>query len=195
MRLYYYPGACSLSDHIALREAGADFEIESVDLQTKITSSGVDFTKINPKGYVPALVLDNGDIISENVAILDWIASSYPELGVEGNLGRTRLLEVLAFISSELHQGFESLWSHRSADEIARAKAALIPRFGFLSESFKGAFLFGEKPTVADFYLFVMLLWAERYSLGLEPHLVEYRERLKSRLNTSVAMKAEGLIQ
>ncbi len=112
MKLYYYPGACSLSDHIALREAGADFQIERVDLQTKMTSSGENFRQINAKGYVPALVLDSGDVISENVAILDWVAAMYPSLGVGGPLGRTRLLETLAFISSELHQGFESLWSH-----------------------------------------------------------------------------------
>lgn len=193
MKLYYYPGACSLSDHIALREAGAEFDIERVDLSTKITSSGEDFRRINPKGYVPALVLETGEALSENVAILDWIASNYPKLGLAGPLGRTRLLEALAFISSELHQGFESLWSHRGADETARAEAALVPRFTFISRSFTGAFLFGDHPTVADFYLFVMLLWAERYSLALPSHLVEYREMMKSRRTVGAAMKAEGL--
>ncbi|WP_223569172.1 glutathione binding-like protein [Agrobacterium tumefaciens] len=193
MKLYYYPGACSLSDHIALREAGADFQIERVDLQTKITSSGEDFRQINAKGYVPALVLDSGDVISENVAILDWVASMYPNLGVGGTLGRTRLLEALAFISSELHQGFESLWSHRDAEEVARAKASLRPKFSFLLRSFKGKFLFGDNPTVADFYLFVMLLWAERYSLDVETHLVGYREMLKGSPHVGAAMAAEGL--
>lgn len=193
MKLYYYPGACSLSDHIALREAGADFQIERVDLQTKMTSSGENFRQINAKGYVPALVLDSGDVISENVAILDWVAAMYPSLGVGGPLGRTRLLETLAFISSELHQGFESLWSHRGAEEVERAEASLRPKFGFLSRNFKGEFLFGDNPTVADFYLFVMLLWAERYSLDVETHLVEYREMLKGRPSVGAAMAAEGL--
>ncbi len=194
MKLYYYPGACSLSDHIALREAGADFDIEQVDLATKITASGDDYRQINPKGYVPALVLNTGDKLSENVAILDWIASKFPNLGVTGELGRTRLLEALAFISTELHQGFESLWSHRSVEERTRAKASLSPKFAFLSNSFKGQFLFGDKPTVADFYLFVMLLWGERYSLAVPAHLAEFREMMMGRPSVKAAMEAEALL-
>ncbi|MER8603704.1 glutathione S-transferase N-terminal domain-containing protein [Mesorhizobium sp. M1233] len=99
MKLYYSPLACSLADHIALEEAGVSFERESVNLKTKRTGSGDDFTTVTRKGYVPALVLDSGETLTENIAVLDWIASQYPPLGVAGPLGRTRLLEALAYVS------------------------------------------------------------------------------------------------
>ena len=98
MKLYYSPGACSLADHIALHEARLAFEHESVDLKAKTTASGADFTVINPKGYVPALVLDSGEMVTENLAVLEWIAGQNPALGLDGPLGRTRLLEALAYI-------------------------------------------------------------------------------------------------
>jgi glutathione S-transferase len=115
MKLYYSPLACSLADHIALLEAGVPFERERVDLKTKRTESGGDFNDVTRKGYVPALVLDSGEILTENIAVLDWLASQYPALGVAGKLGRTRLLESLAFISTEVHRNFKPMW-HASSE-------------------------------------------------------------------------------
>src|SRR5690348_3225804 len=111
MKLYLAPGACSQADHIALHEAGLAFEHVRTNLETKTTASGEDFTRINPKGYVPVLVLDSGEVVTENVAILDWIASQKPELGVAGAMGRTRLLETLAFISTEIHKAFKPFFT------------------------------------------------------------------------------------
>ena len=104
MKLYYCPGACSLAEHIALHEARLAFERESVDLEAKTTASGADFPAINPRGYVPVLVLDNGETVTENLAVLDWIAGQDPALGLDGPLGRTRVLEALAYISTEVHR-------------------------------------------------------------------------------------------
>lgn len=105
MKLYYSPGACSLADHIALREAGLPFELEKVDLRTKRTESGADYTAVSPKGYVPALTLDGGETLTENIAVLDWIAQAGGN-APSGPLGRTRLLEALAYISTEVHKSF-----------------------------------------------------------------------------------------
>src|SRR5687768_18513180 len=107
MKLYYAPGACSLATHIALLEAGLEFELERVDLKRKVTETGKDFTTVNSKGYVPALVLDDGSMITENVAVLDWIATQHRGLGIEGTLGRTQLFEALAYISTEIHKSFK----------------------------------------------------------------------------------------
>ena len=120
MKLYYAPGACSLADHIALDEAGLTFEYERVDLKT--TASGADFTGINPKGYVPALVLDSGKTIAENVAVLDWIGAQSPSVSLSEPLGRTCLLEALAYISSEVHKSFHPFFTGGTEAEKAGAK-------------------------------------------------------------------------
>ncbi|MBB3659424.1 glutathione S-transferase [Rhizobium sp. BK650] len=193
MKLYYCPFACSLADHIALEEAGIDFERERVDLKLKVTASGQNYIKLTSKGYVPALQLDNGEIITENVAILDWIASHYPKLGIRGELGRTRLLEALAYISTELHRSLRPLWHSGSDQEMAEARAAIETRLEFLSNSLAGDYLFGEHPTVADCYLFVMLLWAERFGLEVPKPLVGLRERMRTRPAVKVALAIEGL--
>src|SRR5688572_27861000 len=117
MKLFYSPAACSLADHIALEDAGVAFELERVDLKSKITESGADFTAINPKGYVPALVLDSGETLTENLAVLDWIATQHPSLGLDGPLGRTRLLEALAYIATEVHKSFKPFFAKGSEDE------------------------------------------------------------------------------
>ena len=125
MKLYYAPGACSLADHIALLEAGFSFETEAVDLHSKQTESGRDFRAINPKGYVPALVLDGGEIVTENIAVLDWIADQNPVLRPGGALGRTRLLEMLTFISTEIHRAYKPLW-HASTEADKRNAAQAV---------------------------------------------------------------------
>ena len=138
MKLYFAPGACSLSDHIALHVAGLSFEHEKVDLKTRKTESGADFTAINPKGYVPALTLDSGETLSENIAILDWIAHQSQALKPTGPLGHTRLIEALAYISTEIHKSFKPFFSGAGDDEKAKAGEAIKKRMGYLADTMKG---------------------------------------------------------
>lgn len=193
MKLYYAPLACSLADHIALLESGVPFERESVDLKTKRTASGVDFHDITPKGYVPALMLDSGEILTENIAVLDWLASEYPSLGVPGELGRTRVLEALAFISTEVHRSFKPMWHAGSDAQKDKARATISALLDNLADNLKGDYLFGAAPSVADFYLFVMLLWAERFDVGIPAPFAALRERMASRPTVQAAMRQEGL--
>jgi glutathione S-transferase len=194
MKLYYSPLACSLADHIALLEAGVSFERESVNLKTKRTASGGDYNDVTRKGYVPALVLDSGEVLTENIAVLDWLATEYPALGIPGNLGRTRVLEALAFISTELHRSFKPMWHASSETQKSQAKATIAKLLDMLSESLAGDYLFGATPSVADFYLFVMLLWAERFDIPVPPPLVALRQRMASRPAVQEAMRHERLI-
>ena len=193
MKLYYSPGACSLADHIALREAGLTFEHESVDLKGKTTASGADFMLINPKGYVPVLVLDDGETVTENIAVLDWIAGRSPSLGLAGPLGRTRLLEALAYISTEVHKSFKPLFTGGSDDEKAKARMMIARRLQLLADRMHDDYLFGSQPTVADFYLFVMLLWTAKLGIGISQALSGLRDRMLARPAVQAAMKLEGL--
>ena len=194
MKLYYSPLACSLADHIALLEAGVPFDSERVDLKTKRMASGGDLHDITPKGYVPVLVLDGGEVLTENIAILDWLASQYPQLGSTGPLGRFRVLEALAFVSTELHRSFKPMW-HASTDaERAKAVRTIGEHFDFLSQGLATDYLFGENPSVADFYLFVMLLWAEKFGIDVSPQMAGLRARMKARPAVRRAMENEGLI-
>lgn len=195
MKLYYSPGACSLSGHIALREAGIPFESERVDLHAKLTASSVDFNVVNPKGYVPALVLDSGETITENIAVLDYIATKAPALGLEGPLGRTRLLEGLAYISTELHKSFGPIFKGAGDAEKAKSSAYISKRMHYLADRIYGDYLFGDHPSVADFYLFVTLLWADKFAVAIPAPLTALRNRLKARPAVQAAMRAEGLIQ
>ena len=195
MKLYYSPLACSLADHIALLEAGVPFERESVDLKTKRTASGADFGDITSKGYVPALVLDDGAVLTENIAILDWLAKQYPTLGVLGDLGRTRALEAMAFISTEIHRAFKPMWHGGTEAEKAEARAKVFALLDHLADTATGGYLFGSEPSVADFYLFVMLLWADRFDVPVPASLIALRQRLESRPAVRAAMQHEGLSQ
>jgi glutathione S-transferase len=193
MKLYFAPGACSLADHIALHEAGLQFEHERVDLKTKRTESGADFSQINPKGYVPALTLDSGEMLSENIAILDWIAHQSTALTPSGSLGHTRLLEALAYISTEIHKSFKPFFSGGSDEEKAKAGDTIAKRMGYLLETMQGDYLFGNAVSVADFYLFVMLLWANKNDLQLPDGLTAYRDRMLALPSVEKAMSHEGL--
>lgn len=193
MKLYYAPGACSLADHIALHEAGLAFEHEKVDLKTKRTESGADFSTINPKGYVPALTLDSGETLSENIAILDWIAHQADALRPSGPLGHTRLLETLAYISTEIHKSFKPFFVGGDEAEKAKAGEAILKRLGYLADRLEGDYLFGSKVCVADFYLFVMLLWAEKNGLAVPSALAGYRDRIASLPSARKALEHEGL--
>jgi len=194
MKLYYAPGACSLADHIALHEAGLSFEHEKVDLKAKRTEKGADFAAINPKGYVPALTLDSGETLTENIAILDWIAHQDGALQPSGPMGHSRLLETLAFISTEIHKSFKPFFAGAGEEEKKKAGEVILKRMGLLAEGMKGEFLLGAEVSVADFYLFVMLLWAKKNGLEVPAKLVAYRDALMQRPSVRKAMTHEGLI-
>ena len=193
MKLYYAPGACSLADHIALHEAGLSFDHEKVDLKAKRTAAGVDYLTVNPKGYVPALTLDSGETLSENVAILDWIAHQNSKLAPSGQMGHTHLLEALAFISTEIHKSFKPFFAGGSDSDKARAGEMISKRMGYLAEAMKGDYLFGSTVSVADCYLFVMLLWAQKFDVEAPANLVPFRKRMMTLPSLHKAMKHEGL--
>jgi glutathione S-transferase len=196
MKLYYAPGACSLADHVALIEIGLPFETEKVDLKTKRTETGADFISINPKGYVPALELDDGQILTENIAVLSYIADKGGKLMPANSMPHWRVLETTAFVSTELHKNFKPFFSP-GADNARKeeAKSALEQRFELLERQLGDrAFIVGEDMTIADCYLFVMLMWAtEKVGISLPTHLAGYYARLKERPAVKKALRDEGL--
>ena len=194
MKLYYYPGACSLADHIALHQAQLSFEIDKVDLKEKRTEGGADYTTINPKGYVPALTLDSGETLTENIAILDWISHQSSALAPVGSMGHIHLLEMLAFISTEIHKSFKPFFSGGSDEEKANAADAIGKRLGFLAETLNSNFLLGAEVSVADCYLFVMLLWAKKNNLDVPPKLAAFYARMMDQPAVQTAMTREGLL-
>ena len=195
MKLYYALGACSLASRISLHEAGLAADFERVDLKTKITEDGYDFRAINPKGYVPMLVLDDGAAITENVAILEFIADREPRLGPGGPLGRTRLIEMLSYLSAELHVSFKPLWRDASDAEVARAREAVAQRLEFVENHIAELYLFGPRFTVADAYLFVMLRWTRSFGLRLSSHLLGYFERVLEKEMVRRALAEESLTE
>ncbi|OJT20485.1 glutathione transferase GstA [Archangium sp. Cb G35] len=202
MKLYYSPGACSLSPHIVLREAGLTFDIEKVDLRSKKTESGKDFTTINTKGYVPALQLDDGSVLTEGPAIVQYLADKAPQSKLapaNGTIERYRLQELLNFISTELHKGFSPLFNPTYPED---AKKIVIENLGkrlnHLNTALeKGPFLTGEQFTVADAYLFTVLGWTAfvKIDLGQWPVLQAYHARVAGRPAVQAALKAEGLLK
>ena len=202
MLLYYYPGACSLSPHIALREAGLPFELKKVDIRTKLIEGGGDFMQINPKGYVPALKLDTGDILTEGPVIVQYIADQRPESGLApkpGTLERYRLAEWLNFISTEIHKSFTPLFNPNAApDWKTGVTGNLVRRFEWLEPRLRGtSYLTGERFTVADCYLFVTLSWSGHVGIDLArwPALSAYVQRVAARPKVNEALRAEGLAQ
>jgi glutathione S-transferase len=203
MKLYYSPGACSLSPHIVLREAGRNFELERVDLRTHRTSTGIDYMLINPKGYVPALEIDGpgSEILTEGPAIVQYVADLAPYSHLappNGTFARYHLQELLSFISTEIHKQFSPLFLPDTPEPVKeRQRGKLADRFLYVSELLvdKGH-LMGESFTVADAYLFVMLRWCERFDIdrALWPNLDEYYLRLVERPAVKAALAAEGLI-
>ena len=194
MKLYYSPGACSLADHIALHEAGLAHELVKVDLKAKTTADGGDYTAINPKGYVPALTLDDaGGTLTENIAILDYIAGQAPQLMPQGTLAHTRLLETLAFISTELHKSFGPFFQGGGDAEKQKAADKIAQRLDYLAGNMPGDYLFGDSFTVADAYLFVMLMWAKKFELAVPEPLPAYFDRVRARAGVQGALEMEGL--
>ena len=194
MKLYYSPGACSLADHIALHAAGLTFEHEKVDLKAKRTEHGADYASINPKGYVPALTLDSGETITENIAILDWIAHQDTALKPSGAMGHTHLLQALAFISTELHKSYKPFFAGADADAKSKAAELIRKRMDYLAGTMQGEYLFGSQISVADCYLFVMLLWAKKFEVEPPAPLVAFRDRMMKVPAVEKAMKHEGLV-
>lgn len=198
MKLYYAPGACSLSPHIVLREAGLSFDSETVDLRAKKTSSGADFYAINPKGYVPALVLDDGELLTEGAIIVQYIADQTPSAKLApaaGTKERRHFQEWLIFIATELHKGFSPLFNPKIGDEM---KASVIDRlkgrFAMIAKQIEGKkYLTGENFSVADAYLFTMLTWARGKAVEVGPVLDAYYDRVRARPAVGATLAAEGL--
>ena len=193
MKLYFAPGACSLATRISLHEAGLAADFERVDIKTKITERGFDYTAINPKGYVPLLVLDDGEAVTENTAILELIAAREPQLAPGGPLGRTRLIEMLSWLSTELHVAFRPFWHEASAADKAQASEAVATRLDQAAEHVRELYLFGPRFTVADAYLFVMLRWATAFGVAMPLELLGYFARVAERETVRRALVEEGL--
>ncbi len=201
MKLFYAPGACSLSPHIALLEAGLPFSLSKVDLKDKKLESGEDFNGINGKGYVPVLQLDDGQVLTEGPAIVQYIADQKPATGLApaaGTVERYRLQEWLNFITSELHKPMGSMFNPAQTPEWKESvKATLSKRLDWLSKQLEGKqYLLGDKFSIADGYLFTVLNWAGmvKFDLGNWPLIQQYAARVGQRPKVVEAMKAEGLL-
>ncbi len=200
MKLYMSPGACSLSPHIVLREANLAFTPVKVNTKTKEMEGGGDYRKINAKGYVPALQLDDGQVLTEGPAIVQYLADKAPASGLapaNGTLERYRLQEWLNFITSEIHKQFSPLFDPTASDDIKqRQRDKLAGRFDWLNQELKGKdYLMGRQFTVADAYLFTTVNWCQWTGIDLSkwPVLADYMKRVAARPKVQEALKAEGL--
>jgi glutathione S-transferase len=200
MKLYYAPGACSLAPHIVAREAGLSLDLVKVDLRNRTTESGQSFVEINPKGYVPALGLDGGKVLTEVSAIIQYLAGQVPQTDLMPTEGfaRFQLLEWLGFISTEIHKGFGPLWNPTLPGEVKQAtKDKLFQRFAYLDKRLAdGPFLTGERFTIADAYLFTVMNWTNFHKLDLAdyPNLAGFMSRVAARPKVQEALQAEGLL-
>lgn len=202
MKLYYSPGACSLSPHIVAREAGLPVELKKVDLRAKLVEGSADFLKTNGKGYVPCIELPDGSVLTEGPAIVQYLADQKPETGLApraGTMDRYRLQEWLNFITSELHKGMGAFFNPGLTPEWRKAtEDRLALRCEWLAKQLEGKdYLMGKQFTVADAYLFTVLNWAGmvKFDLGRWPVLGEYQKRVASRPQVQEALKAEGLVK
>jgi glutathione S-transferase len=201
MKLFYAPGACSLSPHIVLNEAGLSFDKVKVDTKSKAMEGG-DYRSINPLGYVPALELDDGTILTEGPAIVQWLADRVPEKKLapaNGTLDRTKLQAWLNFISTELHKGFSPLFNAAMPEEAKQFfRARLATRFQHLDRHLAdNDYLMGKGFSVADAYLFTVSNWAAHTGVDLSgfPNVLAYRKRVLARPAVKAAMQAEGLVK
>jgi glutathione S-transferase len=200
MKLYFAPHTCSLSPHIVLRELGIPFELVKVDNQSKRTSSGDDFLTINPKGYVAALATDDGEILTEGPAIVQYLADLKPESGLapaHGTWARVRLQETLNFITSELHAGMAPLFNPALPAEIKTIfTEKLLRRLGQIETTLAGnSYLQGEQFSVADAYLFTVLSWTRFFKIDLQqwPSIATYMDRIAARASVQAALAAEAI--
>ena len=202
MKLYYFPGACSIAPHIVAREAGIALDLEKVDLGSKRTATGEDYLAVNPKGYVPALRLDDGSVLTEVSAIIQYLADQAPASGLipaAGTMERYRILEWIGYVSTEIHKGFGPLWNAKLAPEArAAAVAALSHRLDLVEKVLaRQPFLAGERFTVVDAYLFAVASWAPWVKLELAPwpKLRDFVARVAARPKVQEALVAEGLVE
>lgn len=202
MKLYLSPGACSLAPHIVLRELGLDFDSERVDIKTHKTQAGEDYFAINPKGYVPALRLDDGSLLTEIIAILPYLADRKPAAGLlpaATTIDRYRVLEWLGFVSSEIHKQFSPLFNPKTPPEWRDHQLSVLGRrFDYLASQLDGkSYLLGDTFTVADAYLYTVVNWHKFFDidLGKWPALKDYQARVVGRASVKDALKAEGLVK
>ena len=199
MKLYYAPGACSLAPHIVAREAGIDLELCLVDLRSKKTEDGADYLEINPKGYVPTLRIDDGDVLTEVPAVLQFLADLKPDSGLAppaGSRDRYRLQEWLNYLSTEVHKSFVPLFWNGSEEEKEAARERLKERFAFIERHLQGEYLLGSDFTAADAYLFVLTNWLDRLKMDTSawPRLRAFKDRVKARDGARKALQEEGLL-
>ena len=202
MQLYYSPGACSLAVHITLREAGLPFELVRTDVKTKKLEDGSDYFAVNSKGAVPALRLDNGQVLTEAVAIMQYLADQKPEANLaprNGSFERYRLQEWLNYVTSEVHKSFSPLWNPAAGPAVHDyARANLEKKFDWLNKQLGGRqFLTGDTFTVADAYLFAVINWTNflGIDLGKWPAIKEHLARVAARPRVQEALAAEGLLK
>jgi glutathione S-transferase len=201
LNLYYSPGACSLSPHIVAREAGIPVDMKKVDLKAKVIEGGGDYRAVNAKGYVPALQLDDGVVLTEGPAIVQYLADRKPESGLAPKAGTTeryQLQEWLGFLNSEIHKGFSPLFKPNTPEEYKKiAKDNLAGRFDYLNQELGKRDYLNGKFSVADAYLFTLLNWTKPTQIDLAkwPHLAAYHARVGARPKVQEAMKAEGLVK
>ena len=201
MKLYYSPGACSLSPHIVATEAGIPLDLVRVDTKTKTIKSEGDFWTVNPKGYVPALELDDGEVLTEGPAIVQYLADLKPEAGLapaNGTFARVRVQEMLNYITSELHKTYSPLFKPDVLPVVREERLEYLRRrYALLEQRLEGRkYLFGDRFTVADAYLFVVTNWARavKFDLAAFPNVEAFQKRVGSRKSTLQAMRVEGLI-
>ena len=202
MKLYYSPGACSLSPHIALLEAGLPYDLVKVDLKAKKLENGDDFLAINPKGQVPVLALDSGEVVTEGPVIVQMIADKASAKNLapaRDSADRYKLQEWLTYINSEVHKSFGPMFSPVLADDAkAFFKDRVMGKFKYIDGALAGNdYLMGKQFTVADGYLFTMLSWAERmkFDLSALPNLLAYKARVGARPAVQAALTKEGLMK
>ena len=201
MKLYYSPGACSQAPHIILHETGLGHEAVRVDLKEKRTEDGRDYREVNPKGSVPALELDNGEVLTENAVVLKYLgdrAGSGDWLPASGEFRRYRVLEWVNFITTELHKAFAPIFKADAGEEVKDfAKKAVGERLDYVEKEFAGPFLMGEALTLGDAYLFVITGWADKVLGGLDrwPKLAEFRKSMSDRPAVRDVLKFEGLLK
>jgi glutathione S-transferase len=202
MKLYYSPGACSLSPHIALLEAGLPYDLVKVDLRAKKLENGDDYLKVNPKGQVPALALDSGELVTEGPVIVQMIADKASAKNLapaRDSAERYKLLEWLNFITTELHKNFSPLFQPAIPDEVKNFfRDRILAKFKYADSKLAGQdYLMGKQFTVADGYLFVMLTWAERTKMDLSAlkNLMAFKDRVAARPKVQEALAKEGLMK
>lgn len=200
MKLYFSPGACSLSPHIVANELGIPLTLVKVDTAKKTTADGGDFWAINPKGYVPAVQLEGGEVLTEGPAIVQWLADQKPEAKLapaNGTIERARLQETLGYINSELHKSYSPLFNPKTpAETRTEREEYLRKRYGFIEKQLEGKdYLFGDQFTVADAYLYTVTNWAAYVKLDISgfPNLLAFQARVAARPAVQKALEAEGL--